>query len=82
MHCFLWVRVIRKKLILSFQSDFRTTLEEWREDYGDIVGFYMGSEPSVILSDFQTIAEYDKKSKRIHTKISRQFAFPILVSAG
>ena len=52
-HCYIEIKLL-------FQSDLRNTLEEWREDYGDIVGFYMGSEPSVILSDFQTIAEYEK----------------------
>ena len=43
--------------VVSLQSDFRRTLEEWREDYGDIVGLQMGSELSVVLSDFQTISE-------------------------
>ena len=52
-----WYKALLVVIKLLFQSDFRNTLEEWREDYGDIVGFYMGSEPSVILSDFQTIAE-------------------------
>ena len=43
--------------LLSSQSDFKSALQRWREEYGDIVGFQLGSELAVVISEFQLISE-------------------------
>lgn len=37
------------------KGNFKATLEGWREDYGDIVGLKLGSELTVVLSDYDVI---------------------------
>ena len=37
------------------QGSFKESLEKWREDYGDVVGLKLGSELTVVLSDYDVI---------------------------
>ena len=46
---------------LSFQTDFKAAIINWKELYGDIVGVQLGSEMAVFLSDFDSLARYVKK---------------------
>ena len=39
-----------------FQGDFKAALQEWREEYGDVVGIKLGSELAVVLSNYDTVS--------------------------
>ena len=41
---------------LFSQGDFKAALQEWREEYGDVVGIKLGSELAVVLSNYDTVS--------------------------
>ena len=43
-------------LLILFQGDFKSALQEWRETYGDIVGLQLGTDLAVVLSDYDTVS--------------------------
>jgi hypothetical protein len=45
-----------KSVGLNFQGDFKAALQQWRDDYGDIVGLKLGNELAVILSDYEVVS--------------------------
>jgi hypothetical protein len=38
------------------QGDFKSALQNWRDEYGDIVGLKLGNELAVILSDYDVVS--------------------------
>lgn len=42
-------------IIIKYKGNFKDSMEKWKEEYGDVVGFKLGGELSVILSDFDII---------------------------
>ena len=46
-------------MVKMTKGNFKAALESWREDYGDIVGLKLGSELTVILSDYDVINRYE-----------------------
>ena len=42
-------------MIIKCKGNFKDAMEKWKEEYGDVVGFKLGGELSVILSDFDII---------------------------
>ena len=44
-----------ERTIEMFQGNFKASIEQWREEYGDVVGLRLGYELSVVLSDYDVI---------------------------
>ena len=40
------------------KGDFKAALQEWREDYGDIVGIKLGNELAVVLSNYDVVVTW------------------------
>ena len=49
-----------RKLYVTFwnKGDFKAALQEWREDYGDIVGIKLGNELAVVLSNYNVVVTW------------------------
>ena len=50
-------------MLFFLQGNFKHALESWREEYGDVVGFQLGSELAVALSDYEILSNAFKDSR-------------------
>ena len=43
--------------VLPFvRGDFKSSIQEWKETYGDIVGVSLGTSLAVVISDFDVLS--------------------------
>ena len=49
--------------VLSVGYDLKSAFNTWREKYGSIVGFKLGNQTSVVISDFDTLHEVFKDDR-------------------
>jgi len=43
--------------------DIKAAFQKWRVQYGDLVGFQLGGQPAVVISDFETLKKAFKEDK-------------------
>ena len=49
--------------LLSVGVDLKSAFQKWRSQWGDIVGFKMGGELAIVISDFEMLQEAFKDDR-------------------